>query len=268
MLTSLARHSSIRECRPLSLAPSPFTNRPFPSPDRRLDLGTLVVAGDLLPRHAARLCNALEVMIALRWCRRGFAAQHRCAARRHNHRCVGVTVGNVSVNNPATQALSLSSSSVLPITVSLATVTGTGFSLVGSSLPLVLSAGQSASIQVQFDPTTTGSSTGTLVIVSTSLTNPTTIVTLSGTGVTVAYEVNLAWDAPASSADPVAGYDVFRSSDGGSTYQVLNSAPISQTSYVDTTVQEGQTYIYEVESVDASGVTSAPSNLATVAVPN
>ena len=46
----------------------------------------------------------------------------------------------------------------------------------------------------------------------------------------------------------------------------MNSA-ITQTSYVDTTAQAGQTYDYIVESVDASGVTSAPSNMASANIP-
>ena len=41
----------------------------------------------------------------------------------------------------------------------------------------------------------------------------------------------------------------------------------TQTAYTDTGVQAGQTYDYIVESVDASGVTSAPSNMAAVAMP-
>jgi fibronectin type 3 domain-containing protein len=79
--------------------------------------------------------------------------------------------------------------------------------------------------------------------------------------------VNLAWDAPTSSTDPVAGYEVLRSSDGGNTYQELNSSAVSQTAYVDSSVQDGQTYLYEVESMDTDGVASAPSNSVTVAVP-
>jgi len=36
---------------------------------------------------------------------------------------------------------------------------------------------------------------------------------------------------------------------------------------VDSSVQDGQTYDYIVESVDAAGVTSAPSNTAVVPIP-
>jgi hypothetical protein len=196
-----------------------------------------------------------------------FAIQLSSSSGQLNLSTTSLNFGDVLLKTPTTQTLSLSTSSLLPITVSLATVTGTGFSLLGSGLPLVLTTGQPATIQVQFDPTAAVSSTGTLTIVSTSLTNPTTVVSLSGTGVSATYQVNLAWDAPTSSTDPVAGYEVLRSSDGGNTYQELNSSAVSQTAYVDSSVQDGQTYLYEVESMDTDGVASAPSNSVTVAVP-
>jgi fibronectin type 3 domain-containing protein len=47
----------------------------------------------------------------------------------------------------------------------------------------------------------------------------------------------------------------------------LNAAVVAQTTYVDTGVQNGQTYDYIVESVDASGIESAPSNTATIPIP-
>jgi Abnormal spindle-like microcephaly-assoc'd, ASPM-SPD-2-Hydin len=175
--------------------------------------------------------------------------------------------GDVTLNNSATQTLTLSTSASSPLTVSLATVVGAGFSLAGTTFPLTISAGQPAALNVVFDPTALGSSTGTLTVVTTSLTNPAMVISLSGTGVSVTYEVNLTWTAPGSSTDPVAGYNVYRSSDGGNTYQELNTSLITQTTYVDTTVQDGQSYDYMVESADAGGVESAPSNLITEAIP-
>jgi hypothetical protein len=65
----------------------------------RLDFGALVVAGGFLPSPAARLGDALEVTVALRWRCRRFVAQHRCAAWRWNHHCrIGVTLGDIGVN--------------------------------------------------------------------------------------------------------------------------------------------------------------------------
>ena len=151
--------------------------------------------------------------------------------------------------------------------VSAATVAGTGFSVSGPTLPLTLSTNQTATLTVQFDPTTAASESGTLTIVSTSTTNPTDVVTLTGTGVATAYQVNLNWDAPTSSPDPVAGYNVYRTLSGGTSYQQINPSELTQASYEDTSVQTGQIYDYIVESVDAEGNTSAPSNMASVTIP-
>jgi fibronectin type 3 domain-containing protein len=79
--------------------------------------------------------------------------------------------------------------------------------------------------------------------------------------------VNLNWNAPANSPDPVAGYNVYRAPGASTTYQQLNASSLSQTAYVDDNVQDGQTYNYIVESVDAIGDTSVPSNTASVTIP-
>jgi hypothetical protein len=81
------------------------------------------------------------------------------------------------------------------------------------------------------------------------------------------YAVDVSWDAPSSSTDPVAGYNIYRSQSGTSTYQLINSSVDAQTTYTDTTVQAGQKYDYFVESVDSSGNTSAPSSPVAVTIP-
>jgi hypothetical protein len=58
------------------------------------------------------------------------------------------------------------------------------------------------------------------------------------------YEVELNWDAPSSSSDPVAGYNIYRSTGGSSSYQLLNSSIDTETMYVDSTVQSGTAYTY------------------------
>ena len=93
------------------------------------------------------------------------------------------------------------------------------------------------------------------------------MIGLSGTGVATSYDVDLSWNAPTSSTDPVVGYNVYRSLSGSTSYQQLNSAVVTQTAYVDATAQTGQTYDYIVESVDASGSLSVPSNMAAAVVP-
>jgi fibronectin type 3 domain-containing protein len=119
---------------------------------------------------------------------------------------------------------------------------------------------------VQFDPTTAGAATGTLTISSNSTTGSTTKVSLSGNGTAVQHQIDLSWDAPSSSADPVAGYNIYRSTNGGA-FAKLNGSPDSQVTYTDGAVQSGSTYMYEVKSVDASGVESGASNQITLPVP-
>jgi len=175
-----------------------------------------------------------------------------------------IAFGDAVLNSPATQSLTLSSTGTASVTVSAATVTGTGFTVSGASFPLTLSPNQTATLSVEFNPTAAGTASGSLTLTSNSSTGSSTVIALTGTGETASSsnQVNVTWDAPTGSSDPVAGYNVYRSPSGSSSYQQLNASAITQTSYVDTTAQAGQIYDYIVESVDASGVTSVSSNMA------
>lgn len=176
-----------------------------------------------------------------------------------------LSFGNVALNTPSTQSITLTSTGTSAVTVSAATITGAGFTLSGITFPVTLNPGQSATLNVQFDPTVTGAVTGQVTIASNSSTGSTTTVGLTGTGVT--YSVDLSWTAPSSSSDPVAGYFVYRALSGSSSFQALNSTANTTTAFVDSTVASGQSYQYYVTSVDSSGNQSVPSNTSTVAIP-
>ncbi|MGA7521064.1 MAG: choice-of-anchor D domain-containing protein [Acidobacteriaceae bacterium] len=179
-----------------------------------------------------------------------------------------VAFGNVTLNTPVTQSVTLSSTGSSAVTVSGATVSGTGFTLAAASLPVTLNPGQTAVLNVVFNPAAAGAATGKLSIASNSTTGATTVVALTGTGTSSAtYAVDLTWNAPASSSDPVAGYHIYRAAGGSSSFQLLSSSVNVPTTYADATVQSGQTYVYAVTSVDASGVESSDSNLFTVTIP-
>jgi hypothetical protein len=196
-----------------------------------------------------------------------FALQLGAGAPTLSINATTLAFGNVNLNTPTTQSITLSSTGTTAVTVNSATVSGSAFTLSGGNFPLTLNPSQSTTVSVQFDPTSAGAATGTLTVASNSSSGPTAVVSLSGTGVSSSYEVNLSWDAPSSSPDPVAGYNVFRSPSGASSYQQLNSSVLTGTTYTDSTVQAGQSYDYIVESVDASGVESAPSNMASAVIP-
>lgn len=174
--------------------------------------------------------------------------------------------GNVDINDAATQSLVLTSSGTAPVSVSSASVSGTGFSVTGASLPLALSPGQTATLFVTFNPGAAGNASGGITLTS-NCSMGTMAVNLSGTGVQPTYSIQLSWDAPTDSADPVAGYDVYRALSGSSSYQLLNASVVDSTSYTDSAVSNGASYIYYVTSVDAQGNESAPSNQFSASIP-
>jgi hypothetical protein len=81
------------------------------------------------------------------------------------------------------------------------------------------------------------------------------------------HEIHLRWNAPRTSADPIAGYNVYRSSDGGKTFSRVNTSADVRPDYNDKTVATGTTYIYMVKSVDKNGRESGPSNQIRLTVP-
>ena len=81
------------------------------------------------------------------------------------------------------------------------------------------------------------------------------------------HEIHLRWNAPSISPDPVVGYNVYRSSDGGKTFSKLNSSPYPRPDYHDRTVANNTTYTYLVKSVDKKGTESGPSNQIRLTVP-
>jgi hypothetical protein len=178
-----------------------------------------------------------------------------------------LSFGNVPVGSTGTLSLTLTSSGTAPVTVSSVALQGTGFSDSGATFPVTLSPNQSVTLSVQFDPTVAGAASGKLTITSNSTTGATAQVSLSGTGTAVPHTIDLSWNAPSSSTDPVKGYNVYRSTNNGGSFTKLNSSPDSQVAYTDSAVQSGSTYVYEVKSVDASGVESTASNQITLTVP-
>ncbi|PYU05437.1 MAG: hypothetical protein DMG34_08320 [Acidobacteria bacterium] len=76
------------------------------------------------------------------------------------------------------------------MTISQATVTGTGFSLSGLAIPTTLGPGQSGNFNVQFAPKAAGSVSGSVSISSNAPNSPATVA-LSGTGVAASYTISV-----------------------------------------------------------------------------
>jgi fibronectin type 3 domain-containing protein len=146
-----------------------------------------------------------------------------------------------------------------------ATLSGAGFTMSGATFPVTLNPGLALTLDVQFDPISTGAATGTLSIQSTSSTNGMAVVSLSGAG--IPHQVALSWNPPDSSTVPITSYNTYRLTAGSSAYQLLNSSVGPQTTYLDKTVQSGITYDYIVTSVDSTGVEGIPSNVVAATIP-
>jgi hypothetical protein len=166
----------------------------------------------------------------------------------------------VGQSKSLTATLTATSSS---ITVSDAGMTTSEFTISGLSLPLTLSAGQSASFTVNFKPQSSGaaSASGTF---SSNAANASVTQALSGTGTPAPqHSVALSWNSSSSS---VVGYNVYRGTTTGGPYSKITSMN-ADTTFVDSSVQSGQTYFYVATAVDGSGRESAKSNQTQAVIP-
>jgi fibronectin type 3 domain-containing protein len=137
----------------------------------------------------------------------------------------------------------------------------------GSSapLPVTLTAGQRLIVKVVAKPKSTAQK-GTLTIKSTA-NDPTVSLSETAISKTTSHSASLTWHAPSSSSDPVDSYQVDRAASGSTQYSAIGTTAAASTAFTDTKVTSGQTYVYEVRSVDQSGRTSAPSNPITLKIP-
>ena len=172
-----------------------------------------------------------------------------------------LSFGDVSDGGTNSQPTLLTNNGNSNITISSVTVTGAGFSASGISNGAVLTPGQSATLNVTFAPTSAGAVSGAGINIASNATNSPMTIGLSGTGTHV---VKLQWTP---SSTPNVTYNVFRgTSQGGEGPTPINPSPMSTTSYTDTSVSGGQTYFYDVESVNSDG-SSGPSTEVEINVP-
>ena len=174
--------------------------------------------------------------------------------------------GSVVTGTSASQTITISNTGSAAATISSAVVSGTGFTMSGSALPMTLAAGASTSFSVKFAPSAAGTDAGSVTVTSNTPNSP-TLVALNGTATApapVAHSVSLSWVASTST---VVGYNVYRGTISGGPYALLNSTPDAALSYTDTAVTAGQTYYYVVTAVDSNGVESIVSNEVSATIP-
>ena len=173
-----------------------------------------------------------------------------------------LSFGSVMVGQSKSLTASLTASGS-SITVSNASMSTSEFTVSGISLPLTLKAGQSASFTVNFAPQSSGTASASGSFIS-NASNSSLVQALSGTGTAAPqHSVALSWTASASN---VVGYNVYRSSDSGASFSKITSMN-GDTTFTDSSVQSGRTYVYVTTAVDGSGKESANSNQTQAVIP-
>ena len=89
---------------------------------------------------------------------------------------------NIPVGQTSTQSVKIANTGNSGLSLSSATISGTGFSMTGLTAPTTIGAGQSVTFSVQFAPTSTTGSTGSIVFHDNAGDSPET-VTLTGSAV-------------------------------------------------------------------------------------
>lgn len=97
-----------------------------------------------------------------------------------------LSFGSVTVGSNGTANLVLTNVGSADLMISMITMSGAEFGISGMTTPRTISTGQTVPVSVTFSPTSAGSASGNIAITSNDPTNPTTNVTLSGTGSTTA----------------------------------------------------------------------------------
>jgi Abnormal spindle-like microcephaly-assoc'd, ASPM-SPD-2-Hydin len=93
-----------------------------------------------------------------------------------------VNFGNVPIGTSQALSGTLSNTGGTGLTITQSTVTGTGFSLTGITLPVTLTPGQSTAFSVVFNPQSGGSASGNLALTNNGASSPVNVA-LSGTAV-------------------------------------------------------------------------------------
>src|SRR6266446_3309515 len=189
--------------------------------------------------------------------------------------------------SPSVQAATLNGANITGLNFTAAAQVGSTFSISGTISPAAGGAGATVLLSGTAGATTVADSSGNYSFAG--LAGGSYIVTPANTGfsfspvnqsVTIAaanvsgvnftataqvgHTVALTWNASTST---VSGYNVYRSTVGGTQYAKVNSSLVGGLAFTDTTVLGGTIYYYVMTAVDASGNESAFSNEAQAIIP-
>jgi len=102
--------------------------------------------------------------------------------------------GSVPLGSTNSQTIQIGNTGNGVLTITQASVTGSGFSTTGLTLPLSINPGQSSTFNAQYQPSAVGAAGGSISLVSNAATSP-SVITLTATGVAATQILSLSTNA-------------------------------------------------------------------------
>ena len=184
-----------------------------------------------------------------------------------------LSFGDVAVGNTTIQSLTVTNTGTATVNVSQATMTGAAFSAVGGSPSGALQVGQSVTMQVQFAPTASGATSGTITVVSDASNSPLAI-SLTGTGAQAGLSVSPAtWNFGSLTVGQKTSQNVKLTNTGNSNV-VINMANITGSAFgiaglaLPTTLPAGQSLTFSAQFAPTATGAAAGSISFTDNAPN
>jgi hypothetical protein len=182
-----------------------------------------------------------------------------------------LSFGNVATGSNSPQTLTLTNTGTAPVTISQATVTGAGFSVVGGMSSVSIAAGQNHAFQVEFAPTSAGNVSGSISIAS-DATNSPLAVSLSGTGM-AALAITAQPASQSVTVGQTATFSVAATGAGTLSYQwkkggaAISGATAASYTTPATVSSENGTQFTVVVSDSVGNLTSNPATLTVTSSP-
>jgi len=188
--------------------------------------------------------------------------------------------GNVNTGTSSTKSETITNTGNTSVQISQITVSGTGYTLSGATVPATLSPSQSLTLNVVFAPTAAGVASGTVSVTSNASGSPATIA-LSGTGAQPGLAVNPATFNFGSVIDGQSKSQSFTITNSGTASLTISQLSISAPGYtvnglsVPSTVAAGGTTTFNAVFVPTTAgsltgtvniVSNAPNSPTTVAL--